>query len=71
MRSGDAFSPLTLRESEILRLAAAGKRDTEIAAELSIARSTVQTHIKKAMQKLGADTRTQAVATALRRSLIT
>jgi DNA-binding NarL/FixJ family response regulator len=30
----------------------------------------VQTHVRKAMEKLDADTRTEAVATALRKSLI-
>jgi DNA-binding CsgD family transcriptional regulator len=42
----------------------------QIAQRLSISPQTVRTHIKNATNKLEADTRTQAVATALRRSLI-
>jgi DNA-binding CsgD family transcriptional regulator len=37
---------------------------------LSISSQTVRTHLQKAMEKLGATTRVQAVATALRESLI-
>jgi DNA-binding CsgD family transcriptional regulator len=41
-----------------------------VAAALAISPETVQTHVRKAMDKLDADTRTEAVATALRKSLI-
>ena len=61
---------LTKREREVLRLLADGMRNTEVAARLSISPLTVRTHVKKAMDKLEADTRTQAVARALRDSLI-
>jgi DNA-binding NarL/FixJ family response regulator len=61
---------LTKREREILRLLANGMRNEQVAKELSISPLTVRTHIKHAMQKLEADTRTQAVASALRNSLI-
>jgi len=37
---------------------------------LTISPQTVRTHVQKAMEKLGAKTRVQAVATALRGSLI-
>jgi DNA-binding CsgD family transcriptional regulator len=37
---------------------------------LGISPLTVRSHVKKAMEKLEADTRTQAVANALRQSLI-
>ena len=40
------------------------------ASALSISPETVQTHVRKAMAKLDADTRTAAVATALRLALI-
>ena len=63
--------PLTKREREILRFLADGMRNEQVARELSISPLTVRTHVKKAMDKLEADTRTQAVARALRESLIT
>jgi DNA-binding NarL/FixJ family response regulator len=61
---------LTKREREILRLLADGGRNNEVALRLSISPLTVKSHVKKAMEKLEADTRTQAVARALRESLI-
>ena len=53
-----------------LRLLADGLSNEEIGKELFISPETVRTHVRKAMAKLDADTRTQAVATALRQSLI-
>ncbi len=61
---------ITKREREVLRLLADGMRNEQVARELSISPLTVRTHIEKAMAKLEADTRTQAVANALRMSLI-
>jgi DNA-binding NarL/FixJ family response regulator len=61
---------LTRREREVLRLLADGLSNDAIGSELGISVETVRTHIRKAMAKLDADTRTQAVATALRQSLI-
>ena len=61
---------LTQRERDVLRLLADGLTNEEIGAQLFISPETVRTHIRKAMVKLEADTRTQAVATALRHSLI-
>ena len=61
---------MTKREREILRLLADGMRNEEVARQLSISPLTVRTHVKNAMQKLEADTRTEAVAKALRDSLI-
>ncbi len=40
------------------------------ATALGISSETVQSHVRNAMGKLDADTRTQAVATAFRRSLL-
>ena len=62
---------LTQREREILRLLADGMRDVDVAKRLFLSPHTVRTHVRNAMEKLDADTRTQAVATALRQSLIT
>ena len=61
---------LTPRERDVLRLLADGHSNEEIGKRLYISPETVRTHVRKAMQKLDADTRTQAVATALRQSLI-
>jgi DNA-binding NarL/FixJ family response regulator len=61
---------LTQREREVLRLLADGLANEEIGQRLFISAETVRTHVRKAMAKLDADTRTQAVATALRQSLI-
>jgi DNA-binding NarL/FixJ family response regulator len=61
---------LTKREREILRLLADGMRNQEVGTTLFISPLTVATHVQHAMTKLEADTRTQAVASALRKSLI-
>jgi two-component system nitrate/nitrite response regulator NarL len=62
---------LTPREREVLRLLADGLSNEEIGKALFISPETVRTHVRKAMEKLDADTRTEAVATALRQRLIT
>jgi DNA-binding NarL/FixJ family response regulator len=61
---------ITQREREVLRLLADGLSNEEIGKQLFISPETVRTHVRKAMTKLDADTRTQAVATALREQLI-
>jgi two-component system nitrate/nitrite response regulator NarL len=61
---------LTRREREVLRLLAEGFRNDEVAERLAISPLTVRTHVRHAMEKLDAGTRTEAVATALRLSLI-
>jgi DNA-binding NarL/FixJ family response regulator len=61
---------LTQRERDVLRLLSDGHSNEEIGKRLFISPETVRTHVRKAMDKLNADTRTQAVATALRQSLI-
>ncbi|MDX1415335.1 MAG: LuxR C-terminal-related transcriptional regulator [Candidatus Promineifilaceae bacterium] len=53
--------PLSPREMELLRLVAAGKSNREIAAELFIALGTVKSHLHHIYQKLGVDSRTQAI----------
>jgi DNA-binding NarL/FixJ family response regulator len=68
--AADALPSLTQREREVLRLLADGNSNEEIGKQLFISPETVRTHVRKAMAKLDADTRTQAVATALRQSLI-
>ena len=66
----DKMLNLTQRERDVLRLLADGMSNEEIGKSLFISPETVRTHVRKAMAKLDADTRTQAVATALRQSLI-
>jgi DNA-binding NarL/FixJ family response regulator len=61
---------LTQRETEVLALLADGLSHQQIGQELSISAETVRTHVRKACERLGARTRTQAVATALRRGLL-
>jgi DNA-binding NarL/FixJ family response regulator len=61
---------LTQRERQILSLVSAGNTNERVAAELGISAETVQSHVRNVMGKLDADTRTEAVATALRQSLI-
>jgi DNA-binding NarL/FixJ family response regulator len=61
---------LTQRERDVLRLLADGHSNEEIGKRLFISPETVRTHVRKAMDKLGADTRTEAVAKALRQKLI-
>jgi LuxR family quorum sensing-dependent transcriptional regulator len=57
---------LTAREREVLSWVAAGKSAWDIGEELNIAKRTVDEHAQTAMRKLGAATRTQAVALAIR-----
>lgn len=68
--AGSDVPDLTQRERDVLRLLADGQSNEEIGKTLFISPETVRTHIRKAMDKLDADTRTEAVAKALRHSLI-
>ncbi len=61
---------LTDRERDVLKLLAEGLPHEEIGRRLGISGETVRTHVQKACDRLGATTRTQAVATALRQGLI-
>jgi len=61
---------LTQRERDVLRMLSDGHSNEEIGKALFISPETVRTHVRKAMAKLDADTRTEAVATAIRQSLI-
>jgi two-component system response regulator DesR len=73
---GHAFRPhhaarmLTTRERVTLRMLADGLGYREIAVQLGVAPETVRVHATKARKRLGAATRTGAVATALRSKLI-
>ena len=62
--TGGLLEPLTARETEILRLIAAGLRNQEIADQLVISIATVKRHIANAYGKLGVGHRTEAAARA-------
>jgi ATP/maltotriose-dependent transcriptional regulator MalT len=58
------IDPLTNRELEVLRFIAAGRRNSDIARELVVTLETVKKHVSNILGKLGASSRTQAVARA-------
>ena len=60
---------LSDRELQVLKEMAAGKRNKEIGAELSIAEDTVKMHVKNILEKLQVNDRTEAVTVALRRGI--
>jgi DNA-binding NarL/FixJ family response regulator len=61
----DQVKALSSRESEILGLLAEGLTGEQIAKRLVLSPETVRTHVRNAMEKLGAPTRTAAVVKAL------
>lgn len=67
-RAGTARAPwiarLTGRESEVLRLMAAGLTNAEIAERMEVGPATVKTHVAAVLAKTGARDRTQAVIAA-------
>ena len=63
-------APLSARELEVLALVATGLTNKEIAAALTVSRSTVKTHLEHILQKLQATDRTQAAVTALTHGLL-
>ena len=65
-----ADEPISPRELDVLLLMAAGKRNKEIASELSIAEDTVKMHVRNILSKLQVNDRTEAVTIALRRGII-
>ena len=61
---------LTAREREILQLLADGMSNADVAGRLFISQETVKSHVRHILAKLEADTRTHAVAIALRDAII-
>ena len=61
---------LTSREREILQLLADGMSNADVAGRLFISQETVKSHVRHILAKLEADTRTHAVAIALRDAII-
>ena len=66
----DQTDMLTPREREILQLLADGMSNADVASKLFISQETVKSHVRHILAKLEADTRTHAVAIALRESII-
>jgi DNA-binding NarL/FixJ family response regulator len=66
-----AFGQLTEREMQVLKLAAKGMTNQEIAHELVIGVRTVQVHLSNVFNKIGVGSRTEAVVHALREGWIT
>jgi DNA-binding CsgD family transcriptional regulator len=58
----DPQSPLTAREAEVIALVSAGATNNEIATALVISESTVKSHVKHILRKLGAANRAEAVS---------
>lgn len=69
-RRTDERKALSAREREVLRMLAEGGSYAEIGSALFLSPDTVRAHAQRAMTKLGARTRTQAVAVAMRDALI-
>ena len=63
-------SGLTRREYEVLRLAAQGRTNPEIAETTGLARNTVKTYLQAALHKLGARNRVEAIGKASEAGLL-
>ena len=63
-------SPLSKRETEILRMIAEGKKRSEVAEELFIELETVKSHVKNIYTKLDVHSRSKAIDFARKNKLI-
>ena len=70
LAAGAAGSTLSSREREVLSLLAAGASNKEIALALDVSVSTVKFHVAAIIQKLGARSRVDAVAFAVRAGMV-
>ena len=68
--SPSPYNRLTLREREVLRLTAEGRKSGEIASLLDIAVKTVLGHRTSAMRKLGIHSRTELIKYAIREHMV-
>ncbi len=64
---GPSLSP---RETEVLQLIADGMENKQIATELGLSEATVKGYLRNVFDRLGASSRAEAVATALRHGMI-
>lgn len=66
LREASRLSRLTCREREVLALLASGATNAQLADQLTVAESTVKSHVKHILHKLGAGNRAAAIACYLR-----
>jgi NarL family two-component system response regulator LiaR len=71
IQGGEIGADLTRRELDILTLLVEGLSNPEIAERLVVSRSTVKFHVSSILSKLDAASRTEAVAIALQKNLVT
>lgn len=69
-RESSRLARLTTREREVLALLASGATNAQLADRLTVAESTVKSHVKHILHKLGAGNRAAAIACYLRESRI-
>lgn len=65
-----ARTPLTSRERDVLRLAAQGMSNEQIAAELVVSAQTIKFHLSNTYRKLGVQNRTEAAHAAARMGML-
>ena len=61
---------LSAREAQVIKVAATGANNKEIAKEMGLSESSVKMFLKRAFFKLGASNRAEAVQLAVKRGLI-
>jgi len=64
------WEALTAKETEVLKLAAKGLSNKQIASDMGVSPRTVQTHLASIFSKLGVASRTEAVVTALKLGIL-
>lgn len=65
-----SVEPLTVRETQVLRLLASGRASRDMATQLGITYATVRVHLRSIEQKLGAHTKVEALARARELGLV-
>lgn len=70
LEPSEARQTLTEREREVLGMVASGRGTSWIASELGVSSSTVETHVRHVLEKLGARNRAHAISLGLQRGEI-